>query len=190
MPPKVKFTKEQIVATALEIAKKEGISGIAIRKVAETLGCSIAPIYVNFETVDDLKEEVVQAIVSLGNQMVAEVNSGHPFRDIGIASVRFASDYPTLFFEMTQHQHTYGEAYAKKADQGLVALMRQDPDLQGIVDTDLHRLLLELRAFQTGLGMMIANETLPKALGEKEQLAMLEEVAEALIAKMKRKEHA
>lgn len=49
MAPKKKFTKDQIIDAAFEIARTEGIEFITIRKVAEKLGGSIAPIYVNFK---------------------------------------------------------------------------------------------------------------------------------------------
>jgi AcrR family transcriptional regulator len=187
MPPRVKFKKEQIVETALAIAKKEGYEGISIRKVADRLGCSIAPIYVNFETVEDLKEEVMRAIVTLGNRMVEEAESGHPFRDIGVASLRFASEYPVLFSEMILHRNTYLKDYSDQADEGFIDIMQGDPDLQGIDKSDLRRLLVQMRAFQTGLGVMIANGSLPPDLDSDDQLHMLEEVATALIAKLKMK---
>lgn len=60
MAPKKKYSKQQIIDAAFEIAKEEGMSSITIRKVAEHLGSSIAPIYVNFNTIDDLTEAVMQ----------------------------------------------------------------------------------------------------------------------------------
>ncbi|MFK4997460.1 TetR/AcrR family transcriptional regulator [Bacillus sp. N9] len=65
MPPKKKFSKEQIIDAAFEIAKEEGVSNITIRKVANQLGSSIAPIYVNFKDVDELIYEVIKKLWSL-----------------------------------------------------------------------------------------------------------------------------
>ena len=60
MPPKTKYNKEDIVDAAFEIAKEEGFSGITARSVANRLHCSVAPIYVNFATIDDLITDVVE----------------------------------------------------------------------------------------------------------------------------------
>lgn len=60
MPPKKKFSKEQIVEAAFEIAKEEGMSYITIRKVADRLRSSIAPIYVNFDNVEELISVVMK----------------------------------------------------------------------------------------------------------------------------------
>ena len=38
MPPRVKFQKEEIVTTALEIAREKGIDAVTAREVANALG--------------------------------------------------------------------------------------------------------------------------------------------------------
>ena len=52
MAPKKKYSKEKIIDSAFEVARIEGIDSITIRKVAEKMGSSIAPIYVNFNEQD------------------------------------------------------------------------------------------------------------------------------------------
>jgi len=60
MSPKTKFDKKAIVDAALEIAKEKGLKKITARSVAKQLKSSVAPIYVNFDSVDELIEAVVQ----------------------------------------------------------------------------------------------------------------------------------
>lgn len=69
MAPKTKFKKEQIVDAAFEIARTEGLEGITIRKVAERLGSSIAPIYVNFKDVDELIQAVIRKTFTISKQL-------------------------------------------------------------------------------------------------------------------------
>ena len=57
--PKLKFTKEIIVNAAYDILKEEGFENISARKIAKKLNCSTAPIYFNFETVEEVKKEVI-----------------------------------------------------------------------------------------------------------------------------------
>ncbi|MEN6327461.1 MAG: TetR/AcrR family transcriptional regulator, partial [Syntrophomonas sp.] len=85
MGPKIKFTKEQIIDAAFEIAKTEGIVGITMRKIAEQMGSSVAPIYVNFENVEELNEALIERIISVSQQLLSEESSGNPFHDIGRA---------------------------------------------------------------------------------------------------------
>ena len=50
MAPKNKFTKEEIINAAFDIAKVDGLGAITVRRVAQKLNSSIAPIYVNLTT--------------------------------------------------------------------------------------------------------------------------------------------
>jgi len=65
MGPKVKFTREQIIDAAFEIVQTEGIDSITMRKIAEKMGGSVAPIYVNFKNVDELKDALIEKIISI-----------------------------------------------------------------------------------------------------------------------------
>lgn len=60
MAPKQKFTKQEIIIAAFDLAKDKGLDSITIRNVAQKLGSSIAPIYVNFNNIDELIQEVVK----------------------------------------------------------------------------------------------------------------------------------
>ena len=51
---RLKFTKEVVIEAWYEFMKKEGFQNISVRKIANYLKCSTAPIYFNFSTVDDL----------------------------------------------------------------------------------------------------------------------------------------
>lgn len=97
MPPEKKFSKRQIIDAAFDIAKAEGMEKTTIRKVATELGSSIAPIYVNFNDVNELIGGVIQKVMNVSEQLLIEQNSGNPFRDIGVASIRFAKQHPQLF---------------------------------------------------------------------------------------------
>lgn len=45
MPPKAKFTKEQIVNAALDIIRENGTSELTARALGKRLGSSPAPFY-------------------------------------------------------------------------------------------------------------------------------------------------
>lgn len=100
MAPKTRFTKQDIVLAAFDIAKTDGIESITIRKVAERLGSSIAPIYVNFNDAEELIQQVVDKTFQVARGLITEQKSGQPFRDIGMASLRFAKEYPVLYRDL------------------------------------------------------------------------------------------
>ena len=53
MPRATKFLKEDIIEAASAVVKKEGLSAINARRVAKELGCSVQPIFYQFEKAGD-----------------------------------------------------------------------------------------------------------------------------------------
>ncbi len=181
MPPKKKFSKEQIVDAAFEIARVEGLSKITIRKVADKLGSSIAPIYVNFNDVEELINDVVKKMITINQQMILEQNSGDTFRDIGIASLRFASEYSVLFNELMMKQNEYLKDYNQEIGNDLVSMMKESVTLEGFTDEELMNILLKMRIFQGGLSIMVANGLLPKDFTNDKVVELLDSTAEDVI---------
>jgi len=109
MPPKTKFTKEQILDAAFDIANKEGFEGITIRSVADKLGASIAPIYVNFKNLDELKHALAEKITELIQDIILSTSTHDPFLDIGAGNIRLALDYRQLYsdFHMNSNCRKY-----------------------------------------------------------------------------------
>lgn len=64
MPPKVKYTKDEIIWAALDLAREGGIRSVTARGLAERLGCSVKPIFGLFENM----EEVLEAVLKTANQ--------------------------------------------------------------------------------------------------------------------------
>ncbi|TPE68901.1 TetR/AcrR family transcriptional regulator [Halalkalibacterium halodurans] len=187
MPPKKKFTKEDIIDSAFSIAKTEGIDKITIRKVADHLGSSSAPIYVNFEDVEELKHAVVQKIVQLSQQMIQKQKTGNPFRDIGLASLQMAKEYPVFVHDFMMKPNEYLQDYDEGMD--LIQLMKQDPELEGFSEDELMTILLKMRAFQLGLTMMVANDLLPEDFTMENIIKLQDSLAEdVLTAAQVRKE--
>ena len=49
MPPKAKFTREEIITSALQIVRENGIADVTARELGERLGSSARPIFTVFE---------------------------------------------------------------------------------------------------------------------------------------------
>lgn len=182
MPPKKKFSKQQIIDAAFEIANVEGMNGITIRKVAKELGSSIAPIYVNFTDVEELKRSVVQKIVEISREMLIEQDTGSPFHDMGAASLRFAKQYSVLFKDLIMHQNDYMDEYDQEMGGDLISQMKRDSDLDGFTEEELMAILIKMRIFTVGLSVMTANGMLPESLSEEMTTALLDSAAADVIA--------
>lgn len=185
MAPKTKFTKEQIIDAAFEIARSDGIAAITIRGVAEKLGSSIAPIYVNFNEVAELVAEVYKKTHEVAGRILAEQNSGHPFLDIGVASIQFARLYPVLFRDIVMQKNDQAK-HNEEQTQQFIELMKKDPKLGGLSDDVLRMVLLKMKIFQLGLSVMVANDMLPEVYTEEQMVRLMSDMVQDVIAAAKR----
>jgi len=166
VPPTTKYDKERIVEAAFEIAKEHGFSGISTRVVAKRLGCSVAPIYVNFATIEELTAAVVQRVFALFDELMAAHTSDDPFENVGKASLAFAREYPVLFRELALEPNPYMASY-EQVETGLLALMAEDEMMREWTAEERRLLLLKMRVFQMGLSAMVATDHMPSWVDEK-----------------------
>ncbi len=98
MPPKAKFTRNEILNMALYITKEQGIDAVTARELGNRLGSSARPIFTVFESMDEVKELVIIKSKELYGQYVEEgLKNELAFRGVGIAYIRFAIEQPKLF---------------------------------------------------------------------------------------------
>ncbi|MDE7440125.1 MAG: TetR/AcrR family transcriptional regulator [Clostridia bacterium] len=98
MPPKAKFTKEELVAAALEIVRTSGIDALTARSLGEKLGSSARPIFTVFNSMEEVQNEVIAAARSLYEKYEDDcMQCANPFKGSGVGYIRFASEQPKLF---------------------------------------------------------------------------------------------
>lgn len=185
MPPKNKFSKEEIIEAAFQIAKEEGMGGITIRKIATKLGSSIAPIYVNFKDVEELKGEVISKISQISNEIILKQDTGDKFLNIGIASVKFAQQYSVIFKDLIVKSNTYMESYDSQVMHNIIKAMKEEEELKIFTEEELKDILMKMRAFQVGLSLMAANESLASELTDEKIIEMLKDTGNDIVCGMK-----
>ncbi len=160
MPPKTRFERSDIIEAAFEIAREEGLEAVKARRVADKLGSSVAPIYNNFETIDELVRAVVEHVLAISRSLLAEQQGNSVFENIGRASLIFARTYPVLVRDLMLTPNPWIAANEQQ-DHTLVEMMAEDPALSDWSRAERQRLLLQMRAFQLGLIQMTANKQIP-----------------------------
>lgn len=98
MPPKVRYTKEEISEAAYELVRKYGKEFLTARNLAATLGSSTAPIFTAFSGIDELTESVIERAKALYGEYIAKgLSEPLPFKAAGLKYIQFAKDEPELF---------------------------------------------------------------------------------------------
>lgn len=100
MPPKNKFTKEQVINQGIDIIRKDGISGLTARNIAKNLNASPKVIFGLFLNMQDLQVQVIEACYAyhlsyLKREM--EKSTYPPYKMSGMAYVKFAKEEKEIF---------------------------------------------------------------------------------------------
>lgn len=98
MPPKPKFTKDEIIRCALDIVREKGIDRLTARELGAALGSSARPIFTLYESMDDLVKDVRCAAMSLFEDHVNPKACDIPiFKQIGMGMIGFGLNEPRLY---------------------------------------------------------------------------------------------
>lgn len=98
MPPKFKYTKDEMINAALGLAREKGIDGITARDMAKALGVSTQPIFTSFSGMDEVKRETFFAAEKIYDEYAEKgLSEKIPFLGFGKAYIRFAKNEPELY---------------------------------------------------------------------------------------------
>lgn len=100
MPPKAKFTKEEIINAAFDIVRKNGLLSLTARTLGDKLGSSARPIFTVFTGMEEVIAEVKACARKEYNKYINvafEQDDDKPFKMVGYMFIKFAQDEPYLF---------------------------------------------------------------------------------------------
>ena len=157
MPPECKFSKEEIVAAALELVRKSGDQAVSARAVGALLGASSKVIFSAFSGMEELKQAVVQAAGQLQRQFTEEYakKSGFPpYKSIGMAYILFAREEKELFRLLYMRDRT-GENREEELDSiaGILDLLMNQLGIDRDRALALHA---EMWAYVHGIAVLLA----------------------------------
>lgn len=161
MPPKFKFTKEEIINTALCIVRESGMSGLTARALAEKLGCSVKPIFSLFKNMEEVQNEVLSSANSLYHKYLQEdMSSGKypPYKASGMAYIRFAKDEKELFKLLFMRDRS-GEVISedREAVRPFVDIIKRNFEIS---EDDAYLFHIEMWLYVHGIATMIATSYL------------------------------
>lgn len=182
MPPKAQFSKQQILDTALKISIESGISSLTVRKLAQELGCSVAPIYVNFANSDALIEAVMEKIREISWSYATKTYTDIGFFNIGIGQIMFVKDYPRLYLDLLNNDPQC-MTMSDDQSQQMIDIMMEDEMLQDLTREQNGDLLLKMSIFTMGLCLSMTKDEQAPPL--ERILRLLEETAHQFVTSMK-----
>lgn len=98
MPPKAKFTKEEMVSAALGIVREGGMEALTARALGNRLGSSACPVFTVFQNMEEVQEAVLQAVRGLYKEYIRKGLAETPaFKGVGTQYILFATEEPKCF---------------------------------------------------------------------------------------------
>lgn len=121
MPPKPKFTKEEIVTAALELVSEKGMSALTSRDLGAKLGSSARPIFTVFKSMEEVQESVRDAAIKRFESYAEKAVHYTPvFKQVGMQMILFAKEEPMLYqlcFMSNSHTvSTFDDIYVRLGD--------------------------------------------------------------------------
>ena len=98
MPPKPKYTREEIIAAAFQLARERGIEAVVAREVGKRLGTSSSPIFTVFNSMEELQRAVIDLAWRTFEECISIADGYNPaFKMRGMQFIHFAQQEPKLF---------------------------------------------------------------------------------------------
>lgn len=113
MPPKAKYTREEIIQKAFEMAREKGIDSVVARELGKELGTSSSPIFTAFKNMEELQSEVRNSALREFESYVQDALNYTPaFKYVGMKMIEFAMKEPKLFQLVYMREHDGTQTYA------------------------------------------------------------------------------
>lgn len=123
MPPKPKFTREEIINAALRLVRENGEAALTSRDVGRSLGCSARPVFTAFDSMAELKACTVCAGMEIYEKMQEEeLKKYPPYKAMGMAYIRLAREEGNLFRFLFMRDRTNEPIPISHADSTISAV--------------------------------------------------------------------
>ena len=160
MPPKPKFTKEEIVAAALTLVSEKGMEALTARELGLRLGSSARPIFTVFQSMEEVQRQVRKAAMEHFNSFTEKAMNFSPaFKQFGMQMILFAKEEPRLFrlLFMTENDRarSFEDVLAELGGTALLCIRLIERDY-GLTEQEAMELFRHVWIHTYGIGALCA----------------------------------
>lgn len=187
MPPKAKFTREEIIDAALEIVREEGFTALTARALGKKLGSSARPIFTVFQSMEEVQQAVIEAAKALYKEYVDRgLTAEIAFKGVGTQYILFSINEPKLFgllFMSEQAQIPSLTGVLPQIDESYSAILSSITNAYHVEQSDAESLYRHLWIYTHGIATLCATK-MCRFTGE-EISGMMTEVFKSLLIQTK-----
>lgn len=98
MPPKAKFSREEIIDAAINIVREDGFDALTSRALGTKLGSSARPIFTVFQNMEEVQQEVIITAKQKYREYISKgLSQELAFKGVGMEYILFSINEPKLF---------------------------------------------------------------------------------------------
>ncbi|MDE6873514.1 MAG: TetR/AcrR family transcriptional regulator [Lachnospiraceae bacterium] len=162
MPPKAKFTREEIIEAAMQIVREEGMEAVTSREIGRRLQSSACPIFTVFRNMDEVNTALLAAIRSLYREYIREgLAQKLAFQGVGTAYIKFARNEPKFFrlLFMTEPENPTDIGHILSViDENYAEILRSVKDPYRLTTKEADRLYQHLWVYTHGIATLCATK--------------------------------
>lgn len=159
MARKKEIDKQRILDAAYKLAVRGGIESLTARNVAKAVNCSTQPIYLEFENMQDLRNQVLAKISDeLKSNTLQQNFTGEPLIDLDLSYLYFAKEHVDLFRAMFV-DGKFGNQMIVDTLMGLgLEKFKQQFDAEQFSEERLNHIVISNWIAATGLATLLINK--------------------------------
>ena len=159
MARKKEIDKQRILDAAYKLAVRGGIESLTARNIAKAVNCSTQPIYLEFENMQDLRNQVLARISDeLKSNALQQNFTGEPLIDLDLSYLYFAKEHVDLFRAMFV-DGKFGNQMIVDTLMGLgIEKFKQQFDAEQYSDERLKHIVIANWIAATGLATLLINK--------------------------------
>lgn len=172
MPPKIRYGRDEVVAAALQITRTKGLDALNARAVAAQLGCSTQPLFREFSSMEQIRQEVYLAAMQVYDGYMARSSelAATPYLGCGMAYLLFAREEPKLFELLYMRSQTPNASVKQLQDQRFETIVQVVMQKFGYDHDKAQRFHEHIWIYTHGLAAMLASGYLNFSDDELQQL--------------------
>lgn len=191
MPPKAKFTKEEIIEAALNIVRTDGYEGLTSRALGTYLGSSARPVFTVFKNMEEVQQAMIGAAKALYKEYVDRGLLEVPaFKGVGMQYIFFSMKEPKLFqllFMTEQKQIPDFSNALPLIDESYEEILLSIRKLYGINEISARKLYHHLWIYTHGIASLCATKMCRFTV--EEISTMITEMFMSILKKIKEEEN-
>lgn len=162
MPPKPKYTKEEILNAAFELTREKGIDAVVAREVGKRLNTSSSPVFTAWSSMEELKEGVWKLAKQKYQEYMMDIFDYSPaFKEFGMRCVRFAAEEPNLFrlvFLSKRDEHSPYVRFKQEFESIFIPLVEEIRNHFELSKVDAEDLLNQMIIFANGIAAFVLTD--------------------------------